>query len=288
MNQQNQPDNKPIKLPEPEGVLDIMDLEHPGHTDPDYRKRREYIATLAKDFRKDARIIPALEYTEDENRTWKEVFEQLEDRHIDRAFDRYLYARKRLEIPKDKVPQLRELSQKISQFNGMTLGPIEGLVDSRSFLSGLANKRMFCTQYVRHHSRPTFTPEPDIIHEVLGHVPTFADADLVEFSRLMGEAAKIATDQQIKQLERLYWFTLEYGMIEEKNNPKAFGAGILAGIEDMDRAFSGEAEQRPFVLEEVIHEDYDYSFHQTKFYVIPSFEFLRKETQRLLESFRKQ
>lgn len=278
-------ESKKLILDEPKDILEILDLDHPGATDPEYMERRQHIATLAKQYRQDARHVPTLEYTENENKTWQTAFEELEDRHQTRAFNKYLYATKKLEIPRDRVPQLKEMSERIKRFNGMTLGPIEGLVDSRSFLSGLADKRMFCTQYVRHHSRPSFTPEPDIIHEVLGHVPTFADADLVKFSQLMGEAAKVANDEQIKQLERLYWFTLEYGMIEENGNPKAFGAGLLAGIEDMDRAFAGDVPIKPFILDEVINQDYNYSFHQTEFFIIPSFEFLKEETQKLLERF---
>ncbi len=272
-------------LPEPKNILQILDLDHPGAKDPDYRIRREMIARLARQYRQNPNIVPTLEYTQEEHATWREVYGMLDELHPERACAMYNRARKILEIPKDRIPQMRDLSERIRRFNGMRLGPIEGLVDSRSFLVSLADKRMFCTQYVRHHSRPTFTPEPDIIHELLGHAPTFADADFVEFSRLLGQAAHAANDEELKQIERLYWFTLEYGLIEEQGKPKAFGAGLLAGIEDMNNAFKTDADIRPFVLDEVIATDYNYSFMQPRYFIIPSFEFLKQETARLIGRF---
>ncbi len=283
--QPNEPQETEAPLEAPQATMEILDLDHPGATDPDYRVRREHIATLAREYRANPSIVPTLEYTGDEHATWREVSTILNDLHPDRACNMYLRAKKILEIPTDHIPQMRELSERIRRFNGMRLGPVEGLIDSRSFLVSLANKRMFCTQYVRHHSRPTFSPEPDIIHEVQGHAPTFADADFVEFSRLLGEAARVASDEELKQIERLYWFTLEYGMIEEKGKPKAFGAGLLAGIEDMNNAFKTNADIRPFVLDEVINTEYNYSFMQDKYFIIPSFEFLKDETARLLARF---
>ncbi len=270
---------------EPAEILGILDLDHPGAHDPEYRKRREHIGQVAKDFRKNPAIIPLVEYTKDEHKTWQTVNDILSDLHPTRACSMYLRARKHLDIPRDHIPQMRELSAIVSRFNGMKLAPVEGLIDSRSFLTSLANKRMFCTQYIRHHSRPTFTPEPDIIHEFLGHVPTFADPDLVSFSKLIGEAAKIATLPQLTQLERLYWYTLEYGLIEENGQPKAFGAGPLAGIEDLNNAFKPDADIRPFTMAEVLNTDYQYSFIQQRYFIIPSFEFLRKETEKLIATF---
>ncbi len=274
--------NNEWKPLEPKQILAILDLDHPGATDPEYRTRREQIARLAQQFRREPNAIPLLEYTPQEHATWKEVNGVLSSLHPDRACGMYLRARKKLHIPQNHIPQMRELSHSVSLFNGMRLAPIEGLVDSRSFLISLANKRMLCTQYIRHHSRPTFTPEPDAIHEFIGHVPTFADADLVEFTRLIGQAATEASEEELKQLERLYWFTLEYGMIEEHGNPKAFGAGLLAGIEDMNNAFRADADIRPFTIEEVINTDYNYSFLQQRYFVISSFEFLKEETKKFI------
>lgn len=277
--------NEPNPFVEPKEILTILDLDHPGANDPAYRTRREHIAALAKEFRRNPSAIPTLNYTDDEHETWSIVNQELDTLHEQRACTLYLEVKPELDIPKDHIPQMRDLSKAIEKFQGMRLAPVEGLVDSRSFLSQLGKKVMLCTQYVRHRSRPTFTPEPDIIHEFLGHVPTFGNKDLVEFSAMLGQAARTATEEELKKLERLYWFTLEYGLIAENGKTKAFGAGLLAGIEDMNNAFKPGADIREFSIEEVIKTNYNYSFLQPTYFIIPSFEYLRKETKKLLSTF---
>lgn len=272
--------NTPIN--EPNNILEILDLDHPGANDEVYRERREHIAHLARSFRTDPVNIPSVDYTTQEKNTWKEVVDILDDLQDKHACSMYLRARKKLNITSNEIPQMKQLSRAVSRFNGMTLAPIEGLVDSRTFLTNLADLRMFCTQYVRHHSRPTFTPEPDVIHEFIGHVPTFADPDLVAFTRYIGEAAKKANNEQIKKLERLYWFTLEYGLIEEKDELKLFGAGPLAGIEDLQKSMKSGADVRPFDIDVVSETDYNYSFIQPFYFAIPSFSFLKKEMEKFI------
>ncbi len=272
-------------ITEPKEILQILDLDHPGASDKAYRKRREHIAEQARTFRNDPDNIPLITYTDEEHGVWSTVNKVLNKLHPDRACSMYITARTKLDISDSVIPQMRDLSQNIEQFHQFRLGPIEGLVDSRSFLSQLGKKRMLCTQYIRHKSRPTFTPEPDIIHEFIGHAPMFTIKEIVEFSELIGNAAATATNEQLIQLERLYWFTLEYGLIEEQGKRKAFGAGLLAGIEDMNNAFKINAHIKPFHVADVIQTDYNYSFTQPVFFILPSFSFLRDETKKLIDSF---
>ncbi len=269
---------------EPKEILTIIDVDHPGARGPRYRERREQIAGLAKSFRARPRAIPTLRYTDDEHATWSAVAHELERLHGERACALYLDARQKLQIPSDHIPQMEDLSRAIHRLQGMRLAPVEGLVDSRSFLSQLGSGIMLCTQYVRHHSRLTFTPEPDVIHEFLGHVPTFANQDLVAFSKLLGRAAARANAAQLIKLERLYWFTLEYGLIAEGGQLKCFGAGLLAGIEDMHNAFKPGADIREFVMNEVIATPYDFALLQPTYFVIPSFAHLRRATEQLLDT----
>lgn len=264
--------------------IEELHLDHPGANDPQYRARRDYIASLAKRFRETGEITD-VEYNPQEQAIWQHVAERLEDLHQKHASPFYLRAKKDLGISKEKIPQLTEMNRRLKELTGFRLAPIEGLVDTRAFLSWLSWRTMLSTQYIRHHSRPDYTPEPDIIHEAIGHIPMFTNPDFADFSQFIGHAARIANDRQIEELGRLYWFTVEFGLVEHEGGIKAYGAGLLSSYGELEHAFSDKVERRPFDLEEVINHEYTYSDMQPVLYVIPSYAKLKEVTRKYIESF---
>ncbi len=266
--------------------ISLLPLEHPGANDPEYRERRNYIAGLAKQFRLDPKHrIQDVAYTEVETGVWRYVYDQLEEAQQRRACSFYLGARQSLGITGDRIPQLNELNEKLNALTGFGLAPIEGLVETRGFLSWLGDRIMLCTQYIRHHSRPDYTPEPDIVHEVIGHVPNFTNPDFAEYSQFIGQGARKANDLQLEQLGRLYWYTVEFGLVEEGDDIKAFGAGLLSSFSELEHAFGDAVERRKFDLEEVINLPYDYSDMQPVLFVIPSYARLIEATREFIERF---
>ncbi|HYJ92131.1 MAG TPA: hypothetical protein VEV84_12530, partial [Pyrinomonadaceae bacterium] len=191
--------------------------------------------------------------------------------------------KKDLGISNKRIPQLTEMNRRLKELSNFRLAPIEGLVDTRAFLSWLSWRTMLSTQYIRHHSRPDYTPEPDIVHESIGHIPMFTNRDFADFSQFIGHGARVATDKQIEELGKLYWFTVEFGLIEEDDEVKAYGAGLLSSYGELEHAFSDEVERRPFDLEEVINQDYRYSDMQPLLYVISSYAELKEMTRRYIE-----
>jgi phenylalanine-4-hydroxylase len=264
--------------------ITILELDHPGAKDPQYRARRDHLAALAIHHRRNGLEAPTIEYTDEENSTWQEVTERLNPLHEKFACRVHVDARHRLGIPDDHIPQLRELSTRLERFHGFRLRAIEGLIEPKIFLSGLADHIMLCTQYIRHSSRPEYTPEPDIVHEVIGHVPMFADPDFVRLSLLIGQAAAEADDRQITILDRLYWYTLEFGLIQERHGTRAYGAGLLSSFGELNHAFTPDVEHRSFDMEEVASTPYNYSDMQPLLFVVPSFAFLCAEVAALLNS----
>ena len=266
--------------------IEELPLEHPGAKDPEYRKRRDAIADLAKKFRETGEITD-MDYTDEEQEVWRFVAGELNELHQEKASPFYLKAKKNLGISNDRIPQLTEMNKRLGETTGFRLAPIEGLVDTRAFLSWLSWRTMLSTQYIRHHSRPGYTPEPDIVHEAIGHIPMFTNPDFADFSQFVGHGARLANDEQLEGLGRIYWFTVEYGLVEADNDIKAFGAGLLSSFKELKNAFTDNVERRPFVLEEVIEQDYDYSDMQPILYIAPSYKFLKEETRRYIESFGK-
>jgi phenylalanine-4-hydroxylase len=268
--------------------IEELPIDHPGAHDEAYRRRRDYIASLSKKFRLDPehKIID-VEYTPEEQRIWQIVATRLEELHQKHASAVYLEAKKKLGISNERIPQLSEMSKRLQETTGFRLAPIEGLVETRAFLSWLSWRTMLSTQYIRHHSRPEYTPEPDIVHESIGHIPMFTNQNFADFSQFIGHGARIADDRQLEELGRLYWFTVEFGLVEEKGDLKAYGAGLLSSYGELEHAFTDNVERRPFDLEQVINTPYDYSDMQPILYVISSYAELKEQTRRYIESFSK-
>jgi monomeric phenylalanine-4-hydroxylase len=266
--------------------IDQMALDHPGSKDLEYRKRRDYIASLSKKFRQTG-VITDVEYTDEEHSVWQTVATKLDEIQAKRASKFYLDAKRDLGIRNDKIPQISELNKRLRETSGFKLAPIEGLVETRAFLSLLSHRTMLCTQYIRHASRPEYTPEPDIVHEAIGHIPMFTNKNFAEYSSYIGEGAKIADDRQLAELGRLYWFTVEFGLKEEYGELKAYGAGLLSSFGELEHAFSDNVERRKFDLQTVINHEFTYSDMQKILYVIPSYSYLKDVTREYIESFGK-
>lgn len=281
---------KSEKMPEfvdmPFADIEELPIDHPGAHDDEYRTRRDHIASLSKRFRLDPnhKIID-VDYSPEEQKIWQIVATKLEEFHKKYASAFYLSAKKKLGITNERIPQLSEMSQRLTELTGFRLAPIEGLVDTRAFLSWLSWRTMLSTQYIRHHSRPEYTPEPDIVHEAIGHIPMFTNKNFADFSSFIGDGARVATDEQLEELGRLYWFTVEFGLVEENGELKAYGAGLLSSFGELEHAFSDEVERRPFDLKRVINTPYDYSDMQPILYVIPSYSELKEVTRKYIQSF---
>jgi hypothetical protein len=163
-----------------------LEANHPGFHDGEYRKRRAKLAQQALNYRI-GQEIPQTKYTEDEVKTWGIVWDQMEDLWDKYACKEYKASmnlmKKHCNYNRNTIPQISFISSFLQLQTNFRLRPVAGLISSRDFLNGLAFRTFFCTQYIRHPSMPLYTPEPDICHELLGHVPMFADRDFCDFSQ---------------------------------------------------------------------------------------------------------
>lgn len=228
-----------------EGIVQL-DSDHPGFKDPEYRRRREEIARLAPPLGSDS--PPELvEYTPQEQQTWAAAFERLSQLYPTHACEEFNQVVSDLGYSAERIPQLAEVSAFLTERTGFRLHPVQGLVAPRTFLGSLA-RGVFCsTQYIRHHSQPLYTPEPDIIHELMGHAPMLAIPEFAQLSRKIGEGSLKATDDEVEQLATLYWFTIEYGVLDLPDQGlRAYGAGLLSSFGELEHIMSGEVEIRPF------------------------------------------
>lgn len=268
----------------PSGSPDLvpLDPDHPGFRDPVYRTRRNEIARLAYGYRS-GDPAPTVDYTDREHGVWRTVRKLLDPMHLAAASREYLECLDLVALPRERIPQLEEVNQRIHPLTGFRMLPVAGLVTARAFLEHLADGVFLATQYIRHASRPTYTPEPDVIHELVGHAASFAHPGFAGLSAHFGRAARAAPDAEVERIARLYWFTLEFGAAIEDRVPKAYGAGLLSSVGELDRL--GSAELRRFDCEAMANTPFDPTDFQPFYFVASSFSSMCEEVTGFLRRY---
>lgn len=246
-----------------------LDPDHPGFKDAVYRARRNDIARLALAYR-EGDPLPRVDYTPEEQAVWGLTWERLGPLHETYACREWLQSSRVLALDRSRVPDFASVNVTLSR-SGFRMLPVAGLISGRGFLSAMAQGVFLSTQYMRHHSVPFYTPEPDVIHELVGHAASLFHPDIVRLSRLFGEAARRAGDAAMKRLELVYWYTLEFGLVEEGGALKTYGAGILSSFGEMGR-LTTKAQLRPLNFAAASTLPYDPTQYQPVLFVSPSWD----------------
>jgi phenylalanine-4-hydroxylase len=246
-----------------------LDPDHPGFKDPVYRVRRNDIARLALAYR-EGDPLPRVDYSPEEQAVWGLTWDRLGPLHETYACREWLESSRVLALDRRRVPDFESVNVTLSR-SGFRMLPVAGLISGRGFLSAMAQGVFLSTQYMRHYSVPFYTPEPDVIHELVGHAASLFHPDIVRLSRLFGEAARGASDEAMKRLELVYWYTLEFGLVEEGGTLKTYGAGILSSFGEMER-MTTKAQLRPLDFEAASALPYDPTQYQPVLFVSPSWD----------------
>ncbi|CAK82056.1 unnamed protein product (macronuclear) [Paramecium tetraurelia] len=222
------------------GLLMVVNEEnnqyHPQFTDQEYRERREQIAKISEQH-VFGQKIPSIDYTQQEEATWKKIYSILREKGNPLLAKRYLKNLEKIEKAlgfKYKVPQLNDIDAYLRAETGFRIKATHGILSQREFLNALAHRVFCCTQYIRHHAYPEYSPEPDLIHEVVGHIPLFADKEIADLSQEIGILSCGVEQKDLSRLGTLYWFTLEFGACKENGQIKGYGAGIASSTGELD------------------------------------------------------
>ena len=238
--------------------------DHPGANDQEYRSRRGEIAAAALAWRP-GEPAPAIHYTEREQGVWRIVCRELAVKHERYACRAYREAAAALDLPHDAIPGLDEVSARLEPLTGFRYLPAAGLVPLEEFYGSLADRVFHSTQYIRHWAAPLYTPEPDLIHEVIGHGNLLASPEFAELNLLAGQAARrCETKEALRFLAHVFWFTIEFGVLHEHGELRAYGAGILSSYGEIEEFRAMEI--RPIDYREMGTIEYDITRYQPVLY----------------------
>ncbi|CAH7452216.1 Phenylalanine-4-hydroxylase [Vibrio chagasii] len=210
-----------------------------------------------------------VEWSLEEDAIWHDLVKRQLDVIDDRACEAYLHGLTLLELPLDRVPQLPEINKVLKETTGWQVQPVPALIDFDRFFDLLANKRFPVATFLRTRDEFDYLQEPDFFHEIFGHCAMLTNPDFAAFTEQYGKLGQAATSKQRGYLARLYWFTVEFGLVKEGDRLKIYGGGILSSPAETNYALEGDmAVRERFDLQTVLRTPYRIDIMQPKYYVI--------------------
>lgn len=172
-----------------------------------------------------------------------------------------------------EIPNFNKLNSLLYLKTGWTIHIVPGLIEAEDFFDYLRNKRFCSSTWLRTEEQLHYIQEPDMFHDIFGHIPLFMDQDYADFAQKIGELAIKWKDDPLKveQIQRLYWFTIEFGVIRRDKKVKSYGAGIISSIEEIVKVDKGIGEFVDYNLFEILNQPFNIDTVQPKYYVINSF-----------------
>ena len=233
----------------------------PGYTDPD----RLFIS---QDY--DA-------YGDVEQATWRKLYDAQRDFLEDHASQVYLDGAQTIQLVRDRITRLSEVSERLEPLTGWQSRPVPGYLPAHAFFACLARRQFPTTIAIRPPDALGYLPEPDIFHDVFGHVPLHADPVFAEFLEAYGRAGLAASAAGVtEQMARLFWFTVEFGLIQERGELRLYGSGLISSPSESRHALTSErVDRRPFDLDEVCETAFEIDHYQPLLFVLDSFAQLR-------------
>lgn len=222
--------------------------------------------------------VPTPEYTDEEHGTWALLLERQRKMVPTRACGEYLRGLERMPFGDGtRIPALHDVSASIERHTGWRLHRVDGLVHPKQFFELLADRRFPSTDFIRKREELDYTPSPDMFHDLFGHSPLLTDPEFTEFFYDFGQAGlaafrKFPEGHPIQEaIARMYWFTVEFGLIDSGNNLRAYGAGSISSPEEISHCLSDNCTRLPFDPSVVAQHDYDIWHLQDVVYVISGF-----------------
>jgi len=226
-------------------------------------------------------------YSTEHHDVWRALCTRQADVLRGRACRQFYEGLERISLDLERVPRLDDINQRIAPVTGWKAMAVPGYIDSRYFFQCLGRSLYPTTISLRSAQSMDYIEEPDIFHDVFGHVALMADPAYGELLRLFGDLhATMTTDQDVLELTRLFWFTVEFGLIYEKGEVRILGSGLLSSPGEAVHCLSAATRRRPFRLADVISQPFRIDVYQDELFVAESIEQLRDAVRVLVYQIR--
>ncbi len=226
--------------------------------------------------------VPVPNYTDIEHGTWSLLIEYQDKLINGRACNEFIEGLEKVNFSRTRIPKLKDVSHEINKYTGWKLIRVDGLVHPKEFFDLLARKIFPSTDFIRKREELKYTPAPDMFHDLFGHAPLLTNPDFTEFFEAFGNVGvnaykKYPENHEIHQmLPRIYWFTVEFGLIQTTQGLRAFGSGSCSSPEELEFCVSSKCRHHKFDIEVVAARNYDIWHLQEDVFVIDSFPALGK------------
>lgn len=250
------------RLPEMSADVFTAPLKRPEHVGEDWLEPKQ------------------TEYDSEDDAIWDDLFKRQMDILPGRAATAFLEGTEKLDLGRGGVPDFRQMSEELGAMTGWSVVPVPMLIPDHVFFWHLANRRFPAGNFIRTRETFDYIQEPDVFHDVFGHVPMLTDPVFADYMQEYGRAGwRAMKHNRLKALGSLYWYTVEFGLIREAEGIRAYGAGILSGPTEAVYAVEAESPNRIMLnVDRVMRTDYVISDLQPTYFVIQSFEDLYRQT----------
>ncbi|MDE2149597.1 MAG: phenylalanine 4-monooxygenase, partial [Gammaproteobacteria bacterium] len=208
-------------------------------------------------------------YTEEDNAIWAELYDRQWRAIQGKACDEFIEGLEKLKLPRDRVPQLEDVSRVLRRETGWEVAAVPALIPFSQFFELLANRRFPAATFVRTREELDYLQEPDVFHEIFGHTPLLTNRYFAEFTQTYGQLGLAASKEDRVFLARMYWFTVEFGLIRAPGVPlRIYGGGILSSIGETEYALSDRPRRKRFDILDALRTPYRIDIMQPLYYVI--------------------
>ena len=212
-------------------------------------------------------------YTASDHNVWSALYRRRVPSLRATASRVFLEGMEKIGLSERHVPDLADVNRRLAALTGWLATPVTGFLPAPEFFASLARRRFPTVVTVRAMDDLDYTPAPDIFHDVFGHVPLHSNPVFARFLQRFGAmAAAASTPEETERMARLFWFTVEFGLIREHGEVKIYGSGLISSHADAANALGPDCERRPFSLDAVMAQDFDIDHVQPVLFVIDDFE----------------